>query len=79
MSSAQPDFFQRRTLERKVHIAIADLLRLQAHRKGFWFSHVPAGEHRSQRTGALLKRMGTKRGMADFLLIGPDGRHFGWN
>ena len=80
--AAQSGFWQRRParrlplpIERRTHIAIADLLRLQAHHKGWWFSHVPLGEHRSQRTGALLKRMGTQRGMLDFLLIAPTGQH----
>ncbi len=36
-------------------------------------SHIPNGEHRSEKTGALLKRMGTQRGMLDFLLISPTG------
>jgi hypothetical protein len=78
---AQSDFWQRRQrkaplpIERKIHIAVADLLRLQAHRKGWWWSHIPSGEHRTERTGALLLRMGLKRGMADFLLIAPDGTH----
>lgn len=62
-------------IERRTHIALADLLRLQAHRKGWWFSHVPLGELRSEKTGALLKRMGTQRGMLDFLLISPTGKH----
>jgi hypothetical protein len=77
-----PDFWQRRParlapppIERRTHIALADLLRLQAHRKGWWFSHVPLGELRSEKTGALLKRMGTQRGMFDFLLISPTGKH----
>ena len=79
--AAQSGFWQRRAarqllpIERRTHIAIADLLRLRAHRKGWWFSHVPLGEHRSEKTGALLKRMGTQAGMLDFLLIAPTGQH----
>ena len=62
-------------LERATHIAIADLLHwgLSA---GWWFSHIPSGELRTNATGKLLKRMGTKPGMADFMLLGPPGVHF---
>jgi hypothetical protein len=61
-------------IERRTHIALADLLRV-ACRPGWWWSHVPSGEHRSERTGGLLKRMGLQRGMLDFLLISPAGVH----
>ena len=61
-------------LERKVHIALADTLRA-ACRPDWWWSHIPSGEHRSEKTGALLKRMGMQRGMLDFLLISPTGAH----
>jgi len=77
----QPDFWQRRParrmplpIERRTHIALADTLRVSC-RPGWWWSHVPSGEHRSEKTGALLKRMGTQRGMLDFLLIAPSGAH----
>jgi len=46
---------------------IADMLRLLAYSNVSWF-HVPNGEHRSARTGARLKRMGVKRGVADFII-----------
>jgi hypothetical protein len=62
-------------IERRTHIAIADLLRWQAHHKGWWWSHVGSGEYRTEKTGALLKRMGLCPGMLDFLLISPTGRH----
>ena len=61
-------------LERRTHIALADLLRHTA-RAGWWWSHIPSGEYRTEATGALLKRMGLQRGMADFLLISPTGVH----
>jgi len=61
-------------LERRTHIAIADLLR-QAAAAGWWWSHIPSGEHRTEQTGALLQRMGLKPGMLDFLLISPAGAH----
>lgn len=76
----QATFWQHRRrlpppLERRTHIALADLLRLQAHHRGWWWSHVGSGEHRTEQTGALLKRMGLRPGMLDFLLIAPSGQH----
>jgi hypothetical protein len=75
-------FWQRQTvrrlpsaLERRTHIAIADLLRYTA-RAGWWWSHIPSGEYRTPETGALLKRMGLKPGMLDFMFISPTGRMF---
>ena len=60
--------------ERKTHIALANMLRVSA--KPYWFwSHIPSGEYRTERTGALLFRMGLKPGMCDFLLISPTGVH----
>jgi hypothetical protein len=80
-AAPQHDFWQRRSarrapppIERRTHIALADLLRHTC-RPGWWWSHIPSGEHRSEKTGALLKRMGTQRGMLDFLLISPSGEH----
>jgi hypothetical protein len=58
----QPEF--------KTHCAIADLLRFTAMPGVLWF-HPPNGEHRSPRTGARLKRMGVRRGVADFIIIKP--------
>jgi hypothetical protein len=80
-AAPQPDFWQRLAarrsppaLERRTHIALADLLRV-ACRPGWWWSHIPSGEYRTEQAGALLKRMGTQRGMLDFLLISPTGEH----
>lgn len=75
----EPDFWQRRRraplpIERRTHIAIADLLRV-ACRPGWWWSHIPSGEHRTEKTGALLQRMGLRRGMSGFLFVGPAGQH----
>ena len=77
----QPGFWQRRParrmpppIERRVHIAIVDLLRDEASRVG-GVSHIPSGEHRSPQTGALLLRMGLRPGMFDLLLISPTGVH----
>jgi hypothetical protein len=52
------------------HCAVADLLRVSLSPGWIWF-HYPAGENRDARTGARLKRMGTKAGVADFLFISP--------
>ena len=78
---AHRDFWQRISVrrmppapERRTHIAIADTLRADC-RPGWWWSHIPSGEYRTENTGALLKRMGLKPGMSDFLLIDPLGEH----
>jgi hypothetical protein len=62
--------------ERRMTIAIADLLRFRA-KPDVWWSHFPAGEARSERTGALLKRMGTRAGSPDFILFRATGST-GW-
>jgi hypothetical protein len=80
--TAQRDFWKRQTVrrlppapERRTHIALADELRHTA-AAGWWWSHIPSGELRTKETGALLKRMGLKPGMADFLLVDIVGRHY---
>lgn len=62
-------------LEQATHIAIADTLRRWAY-PHWWWSHIGHGGKRSAETGRLLKRMGVKPGISDFLLIGPTGFHF---
>jgi hypothetical protein len=62
-------------IERKTHIALADTLRWACLPDWLW-THFPAGEHRDEATGALLKRMGLQRGWSDFLLIDPEGVHY---
>ena len=76
----QIDMFSKRVrtavsppLERSLHIAIADALRVGA-ADGWLWTHFPAGELRTEKTGALLKRMGTQTGWSDFLLVSPRGR-----
>jgi len=69
-SSRQKGVKPKPALERATHIAIADLMHWGLSRD-WWFSHIPAGEKRSKNTADLLKRMGTKPGMADFMLLGP--------
>ena len=61
--------------ERRMHIAVADRLRLEA-RAGWWWSHIASGELRTKKTAALLQRLGLKPGMSDILLIAPDGEHY---
>lgn len=60
MNRLQPEY--------QLQCLVADLLRLQG-REGLCWFHVPNGEHRSPRTGARLKRMGTKRGVGDLILL----------
>ena len=62
-------------IERRTHIAIADLLRTAAYPSWLWL-HVPNGEFRTDQTAALLSRMGVRPGVFDFLFIGPDGTHY---
>ena len=57
-------------IERRVHIAIANLLRAAITPGWVWF-HVPNGELRSKQTGALLQRMGVLPGVSDFILVSP--------
>jgi hypothetical protein len=60
--------------EFRLQCAVADLMRWQLAEHVVWFA-VPNGEHRSEITGARLKRMGTRRGVADFhLTLPPNGR-----
>lgn len=66
---------RRRAPERRCQIAIADRLRDDA-RPGWYWTHIPAGEKRTRRTGGLLKRMGLRRGLSDLLLIDVTGRHY---
>lgn len=56
--------------EFRLTVAVADHLRLSACPGVVW-AHLPNGEHRSARTGARLKRMGVRRGLADFLIKAP--------
>jgi hypothetical protein len=62
-------------LERSTHIAVADMLHKLAW-PDWWWTHIPSGELRSVETGRLLKRMGHRPGMPDFLLIDADGCHY---
>ena len=57
---------------------VADVLERWA-TKGWQWTHLPFGEHRNAITGARLKRMGTKRGWPDFILLPPlPDEHVPW-
>jgi hypothetical protein len=58
--------------EFKIHCMVADTLRRWA-APNWVCTHFPAGEHRSDATGARLKRMGVVPGLPDFLLFPPLG------
>jgi hypothetical protein len=62
-------------LERATHIALADLLRAQARPDVFWTA-LEAGEYRTEKTGALLKRKGVKPGVPDFMFLSARGVAF---
>jgi hypothetical protein len=57
-------------IERRTHIAIADTLRVGLASGWLWF-HPANGELRQLRTAELLKRMGVRPGVSDFILVGP--------
>ena len=79
----QPDFWQRtrarhralQPIERRLHIAIANLLTKCA-APGVWFSHLPAGEYRRPETARLLQRLGTRRGLPDLMIVDSSGVAF---
>ena len=50
----------------------ASLLRFNAARGVIWF-HPANGESRSARTGAKLKAMGVRKGVADMVIVLPGG------
>jgi hypothetical protein len=53
-----------------IHISVVDAVRKFAWPDCLFF-HVPNGEVRDPRTGAKLKAMGTRRGVADLVFIRP--------
>ncbi len=56
--------------EMRLHCAILDYLRLVLPREAAdTLIHVPNGEKRTLKTGALLKRMGTRPGVEDLQFI----------
>ena len=60
MRRAQPEF--------ELACVVVDFLRRALPHRAVW-SHFPAGEARSDRTGGRLKRMGTAKGWADYLIF----------
>ena len=52
---------------------VVALLRLNAADRVMWFA-VPNGESRSARTGAKLKAMGVRPGVADLVIVLPGGK-----
>ena len=58
----------RNDAEFRLTCAVADLLKFTAKPNVYW-THLPFGEARSPRTGGRLKRMGTRPGAGDFLLL----------
>lgn len=77
MKFGQIDLFTKRVrkaprpLERALHIAVADTLKVGI-APGWLWAHYPSGELRQEKTGALLQRMGVKKGWPDLLLVSPD-------
>lgn len=61
--------------ETEIHEAVAEHMRLRGRRGVPWW-HTPNGEHRDPAIGAKLKRMGTRAGVPDVLLV-IDGRLHG--
>lgn len=65
----------RRQEEFRFSCVVADYLRKALPSTAAW-SHFPAGENRSEITGARLKRMGLAKGWPDYLVI-HDGKLIG--
>jgi VRR-NUC domain len=76
MSTSHIDLFTRRARkpppapEFSLHVMVADVLERWAS-PGWRFTHFPAGELRNKVTAARLKRMGTKPGWPDLILLSP--------
>jgi len=60
--------------EFRLQCAVADLLAKYEGRLVYF--HVPNGERRNAITGARLKRMGAKRGVSDFVVLGNNRVEF---
>lgn len=58
--------------EFNLHRSVIQLLQFNGTR-GLIYYHCPNGEHRSKRTGARLKAMGVRPGVADICLVLPGG------
>ena len=64
---------KRQNPERAFHAVVADYLRASLP-AGWRWSTFPAGELRTERTAALLKRLGVQPGWPDIIVQLPDGR-----
>ena len=64
----------RNDAEFHLHCAVVQHLRVAGLRDVFWF-HPANGEARSPRTGAKLKRMGTRPGVPDLVVIVGGSAH----
>jgi hypothetical protein len=62
-----------RPLEITLHLSCVKLLRDHC-RPDWQWCHVPSGEIRDKRTAGKLRRMGTKAGWPDLILIPPTGQ-----
>ena len=63
--------------ESKLQIACVEWFRMSfPHYKRLLF-HVPNGGYRSKITAAIMKREGVVSGVADLLLLVPNGKHHG--
>jgi hypothetical protein len=62
-----------RPLEITLHLSCVKLLRDHC-RPDWQWCHVPLGEIRDKRTAGKLRRMGTKAGWPDLILIPPTGQ-----
>lgn len=60
--------------EYRLQVAVVEHLKLRAMPDVVWYA-VPNGEHRSKATGAKLKKMGVRPGVADLMLILPPEGH----
>jgi hypothetical protein len=61
--------------EFELHCAVADTLNVSLS-EGWYWTTIDHGEERPIAAARRLKRKGVKPGLADLLLIGPDGRHY---
>lgn len=57
-------------VEQRIHKSIADYLTIVSRQAEFWWCHVPNGGARNKAEAAILKGLGVKPGVADFLILG---------
>lgn len=59
-----------------VHRPIAQYLDLVCKQAGFWWTTFPGGGKRSKVEAAIFKGLGVKSGVADILIIAPNGKAY---